>query len=164
VDAGFDEIVAALDSAMVVVTTAAGDERDGCLVGFHSQCSIHPPRYAVWLSKANLTYRLASRASHLAVHAIGDADHDLADRFGGETGDEIDKLAGCEWTPGPGGAPLLAAASARIVGRITGISDDGFDHACFVIEPVEVSGRPPVRPLRLSDADDIVAGHDVDDR
>ena len=31
---------------MVVVTTAQGDERAGCLVGFHAQSSIEPPRYA----------------------------------------------------------------------------------------------------------------------
>ena len=43
-------IVAGLDAAMVVVTVAVGDERDGCLVGFHSQSSIDPRRYVVWLS------------------------------------------------------------------------------------------------------------------
>jgi len=160
---GFDEIVAALDVAMVVATTAAGDDRNGCLVGFHSQCSIHPPRYAVWLSKANRTYRLASRASHLAVHALGDSDRDLAERFGGETGDHADKLAGCEWAPGPGGVPVLAGC-ASVVGRIVSITDDECDHACFVIEPVALAGQPPSAPLRLASVVAVEAGHDVDDR
>jgi len=48
----FDAIVADLESPAYVVTTAAGAERDGCLVGFASQCSIDPPRFVVWLSKA----------------------------------------------------------------------------------------------------------------
>ena len=39
----FDDLIAAMDGAMVVVTTAAGDDVGGCLVGFHAQCSIEPP-------------------------------------------------------------------------------------------------------------------------
>ena len=67
-DSEFDELVGSLGPAMVVVTTAAGGLRAGCLVGFHSQCSIEPRRYAVWLSKLNETYRVAQRAEMFAVH------------------------------------------------------------------------------------------------
>ena len=65
----FETIAKSFDPALVIVTTAAGDQRAGCVVGFHSQCSIDPLRYAVWLSKANLTYRVALLATHVAVHA-----------------------------------------------------------------------------------------------
>ena len=71
----FGALMGALDAPMAVVTTTAGGERGGCLIGFHAQSSIDPARYTVWLSKANHTYRLALRASHLAVHflaAVGD--------------------------------------------------------------------------------------------
>src|SRR4051812_45302563 len=105
--AAFDDLVAAFDGALVVVTTAAGDERAGCVVGFHCQSSIDPPHYAVWLSKANRTYRVALLADHLAVHALGQGDRDVAELFGGETGDEVDKFSRCEWSPGPDGVPLL---------------------------------------------------------
>ena len=47
---------------MFVVGAAADGDADACLVGFTSQCSIEPPRFAVFLSKANHTYELASRA------------------------------------------------------------------------------------------------------
>ena len=60
-----DDVVEHVDQALIVVTTAANDQRSGCLVGFHTQCSIEPFRYAVWLSKANLTYRVA-----LFAHAL----------------------------------------------------------------------------------------------
>ena len=46
--AGHDELdalMADLDGPMVIVTTAAGDARSGCLVGFHAQCGMEPPRY-----------------------------------------------------------------------------------------------------------------------
>ena len=64
VPGGFDALMAQLDQPLVVVTTAAGDERAGCVVGFHVQCSIEPRRVAVWLSKANHTFRVSLFASH----------------------------------------------------------------------------------------------------
>src|SRR5689334_11139698 len=64
----FDLIVADLDYPLFVVSAAAGDDADACLVGFTSQCSIEPRRFAVFLSKKNHTYEVAGRASVLIVH------------------------------------------------------------------------------------------------
>jgi len=61
----FEKLVSLLDYPMFVVTTRAGDESAGCLVGFASQVSIRPPRFIVGLSKCNHTYRVAEGASHL---------------------------------------------------------------------------------------------------
>jgi flavin reductase (DIM6/NTAB) family NADH-FMN oxidoreductase RutF len=160
----FDEILAELDGALVVVTTAAGDERAGCLVGFHCQCSIEPARYAVWLSKANHTFRVALHAEHLAVHVLTRDDHDLAARFGGSTGDDVDKFAGCAWTPGPGGVPLLDAVPRRVVARKHTLLDDGSDHVCLVLEPLAATGAGPFTPLRLADVDDVEPGHAAEER
>ncbi len=41
----FTTLMAALDSPLIVVTTADERERAGCLVGFHGQSSIEPQRY-----------------------------------------------------------------------------------------------------------------------
>ncbi|HEU4840852.1 MAG TPA: flavin reductase, partial [Ilumatobacteraceae bacterium] len=90
----FSSLSTSVDPAMVVVTVAHDGRRAGCLVGFHSQCSIEPLRYAVWLSKANHTYRVALLADWLGVHFLTADDHDLAERFGGATGDDTDKFAG----------------------------------------------------------------------
>ena len=155
-----DALVAEADPAMVVVTAADGDERDGCLVGFHVQASIDPRRYVVWLSRVNRTYRIAQRSSHLAVHAVGSDDHDLAELFGGTTGDEVDKLAAVEWAPGPGGVPLLAPLPVRFVGRVlTELDLPDADHVGFVLEPLPGETGDPEAPLRLSDANDIAPGH-----
>jgi flavin reductase (DIM6/NTAB) family NADH-FMN oxidoreductase RutF len=153
-----------MDPAMVVVTVAVDDERDGCLVGFHSQCSIDPPRYAVWLSRANRTFELAARASHLCVHLLGAEDHDLAALFGGETGDEVDKLAGCDWHPGPGGVPLLARCPSWFVGRIVDRPDDGGDHVAHVLEPIEAGAALSSAPLRLGAVTGIDPGHEATER
>ena len=168
VQAAFDAVVEQLDTAMLVVTVAADGERDGCLVGFHSQASIHPRRYVVWLSVANRTFRLATTATHLAVHALGAGDHHLAERFGGATADDpaVDKLDGLDWTAGPGGAPVLTDLRAHVVGRILGrVETPEGDHVGFVLDPVLASspgaGSPAGPPLRLSDASDIDPGHDA---
>ncbi|MEV7406075.1 flavin reductase family protein [Streptomyces sp. NPDC091267] len=155
---GFTDL---LDYPMYVVTTVADGERSGCLVGFASQCSLDPLRFAVWLSKANHTYPLAERASFLAVHLLGRHQGDLAALFGGETGDRIDKFAEVRWSPGPGDVPVLADALAWFVGRIEQRTEWG-DHVGFLLSPVESDAVTPAStglPLRLSDVRDVTPGH-----
>jgi flavin reductase (DIM6/NTAB) family NADH-FMN oxidoreductase RutF len=161
---GFDTVVARLDAGMVVVTAAADGEQDGCLVGFHSQVSIHPRRYVVWLSVKNRTFRLAEAATHLAVHSLGAEDHALAERFGGATADDegVDKLAGLTWSPGPGGAPELADLPVRFVGTVVAqVETPDGDHVGFLLDPLTAEGADgrPGPPLRQADVLDIDAGH-----
>jgi flavin reductase (DIM6/NTAB) family NADH-FMN oxidoreductase RutF len=103
----FDTVMAALDSPLIVVTTADQRERAGCLVEFQVQSSIEPRRYCVWLSKANYTYRVALQSSHLVIHFLTGDDLPLAGLFGTQTGDTVDKFAALLVDSGPGGAPVL---------------------------------------------------------
>jgi flavin reductase (DIM6/NTAB) family NADH-FMN oxidoreductase RutF len=161
----FDRLMTRLDPPMTIVTTVAGDQRAGCLVGFHSQAGMDPDTFAVWLSKANHTYAVAATAEHFAVHFLGAGDHDLARLFGTECGAEIDKFARCTWQSGPGGVPLLDRCPDRVVGTRHAVVDSGVDHVCFVLDPVEAStGSDPLTPLRLSDVDDLEPGHAADER
>ncbi|MFF8726808.1 flavin reductase family protein [Streptomyces sp. NPDC015171] len=156
--AGFFE---RLDPDMCVVTAVAGGERAGCLVGFASQCSIEPPRFAVWLSKANRTYRVARAARYLAVHLLTREQRDLAELFGGETGDQVDKFARADWREGPGGTAVLAGTAAWFVGTVLHRIDGG-DHVGHVLDPVHWGEGPDGPLLRLSDATTIEAGHPAD--
>jgi flavin reductase (DIM6/NTAB) family NADH-FMN oxidoreductase RutF len=135
--ASFPELVAQLDYAMFIVTTAAGEERAGCLIGFASQVSIHPPRFLAGLSVKNRTYRLARDAEVLIVHPVPEHAEDLAVLFGGNSGDHVDKFSQCEWTLGPGGAPVLAQLHSWFAGRVLERMDFG-DHVGFLLEPTEV--------------------------
>ncbi len=105
----FERIVAGIDSPMFVVTAFDGRERDGCLVGFATQCSIDPPRFLVCLSVKNRTTRIARNASVLAVHVLRDDQHAVAELFGGNTEDDatIDKFASIGWHDGPHSVPVL---------------------------------------------------------
>jgi flavin reductase (DIM6/NTAB) family NADH-FMN oxidoreductase RutF len=154
------DVLSRLDPAMLVVTVRAGDERSGCLVGFHAQSSIDPLRYEVRISKANHTFRVALAADVFTLHLLGEGDRALATLFGETTGDEIDKFARCAWREGTGGAPLLDDCATRVLARPVGYHDDGGDHVGFVVEPFEVHAPdPPWRPLRYSTVAELDAGH-----
>lgn len=164
-DDRFDAAVAELDTAMVVVATAAGGERSGCLVGFHCQASIDPLRYAVWISRANHTFGLIDECTHMTVHLVNaedDAQVALAIHFGSTTGDEIDKFAGLAVSDGPGAAPLLADLPDRFVGRKVAVLDAPGDHVGVLLEPVEAEAGTVEQTLRFSRVADVDAGHSAD--
>ncbi|MFJ9908429.1 flavin reductase family protein [Streptomyces sp. NPDC101152] len=147
-----------LDPDMCVVTATVGAERSGCLVGFFSQCSIRPVRFAVWLSKANHTYGLARRADCLAVHLLTREQHGQAALFGGRTGDRTDKFSRAAWREGYGGSAVLEDVAAWFVGTVESRVDGG-DHVGFVLTPVEWGSGSDGPLLRLGDVLDIDPGH-----
>ena len=160
----FGKLMSALDPALVVVTTAAAGERAGCLVSFHTQSSMAPHRYCVLLSKANHTYGVALRASHLAIHFLTAGDLPLAELFGGQTGDTVDKFAGLQVTLGPGDVPLLAQCPRWLAARRIAVLDDGGDHVTVLTEPVAGQADGPFTPLRVAEAGHIRPGHDARER
>lgn len=157
----FDELVGLLDYPMFVVTTRAGDDRAGCLVGFTSQVSIRPSRFLAGLSKKNYTYRVASRASHLAVHLLPRERREVARLFGSETGDRVDKFSRCAWHSGPDGLPILDDAVGWFAGRILNRFDVG-DHVGFLLQPV--GGHAPEQfgdLVTFADVRDLDPGHEA---
>lgn len=159
----FDRLVAAADTAMIGVVTEAGGEVGGCLVGFHCQCSIEPRRYAVWLSKANHTCRLAERAEYLSVHWLARHQVGVAERLGTVSADvDPAKMRHVPVTRDPDtGAPVLDEVHDRFVGRVVHRHDDG-DHVCFVVEPVSAVAPAQSSRLRLSQVAHLEAGHPAD--
>lgn len=155
------DFAAAVDDTVYVVTAASGGRRAGCLVGFASHCSIHPPRFVVWLSTANHTHGLAREARHLTVHVLGREQRALAELFGGETGDRIDKFARTAWRPGYDDSPVLSDVRVWFTGRIEAVLPGG-DHEGFVLSPVEQAeplNGSPAPHLRYGDVRDLDPGH-----
>jgi flavin reductase (DIM6/NTAB) family NADH-FMN oxidoreductase RutF len=134
IESQFQRFVGGLDYPLFVVTTAGAGERDGCLVGFATQCSIDPARYLVCISDKNRTYRVLQGAGAMAVHLVPDHAGHLVELFGGQTGDEVDKFARCEWSPGPDGLPLLRDCPSWFAGRILDRLPLG-DHVGHLLEP-----------------------------
>ena len=157
-DHAFAQLTQELDTPMFIATASAGGERSGCLVGFASQVSIHPARFLVCISVKNHTHRVAANADTIGVHIVPDEAGDLAELFGGRTGDEIDKFERAAWHPAPDGTPLLDDCPDRFVGRVTSTLDLG-DHTGFVLEPVHAEYTGVRRQLSMQRAMAIDPGH-----
>ena len=155
----FEALSGRLNYPLFVVTAASEETREGCMIGFATQTSVHPGRFLACLSRKNRTYRLAQDTDALAVHLLPRGRADLAELFGGETGDEIDKFAQCEWHEGPRGLPILAGCPSWFAGAILSRHDLG-DHMGCLLEPIEARCEPG-ELLYFHDVKDIEPGHDA---
>jgi flavin reductase (DIM6/NTAB) family NADH-FMN oxidoreductase RutF len=144
----------------IVTAVGKGGERAGCLIGFATQCSIKPPRFLACISKVNRTFDVVTGADTVVVHFLGRAQLPLARLFGGETGDEVDKFELCDWTPGPGGVPVLDDAAGWLTGRVLERHDFG-DHVGLLLEPVGAEDRGGPLDLGFQDVKGIDPGHPV---
>lgn len=151
-------IVSGLDYPMVVVTAQSQDGPAGCLVGFTTQCSIHPPRYLVCLSDKNRTEHVASQADVLAVHFLAADAIELARTFGEQTTDDTDTFSRCQWHAGPRGAPILAACGQWFVGLILERRPLG-DHVAYVLQPIAANDSGPGAGLMFQQVKDLDPGH-----
>jgi flavin reductase (DIM6/NTAB) family NADH-FMN oxidoreductase RutF len=133
--AAFNALVGHLEYSMFIVTARTGDERLGCLVGFATQTSIDPARFLVCLSHVNRTYRRGRDSEFLGVHCVPADAEDLAELFGGRTGDEVDKFALVAWHDGPGGVPIIDRCRNWFVGHVLNRIEAG-DHDAFLLEPI----------------------------
>ena len=158
-DETFTSLMGELDYPMFIVTTAAEDgERSGCLIGFATQISIKPPRFLVGLSDKNRTYRVVQRAEHIAVHFVPADGKEMAELFGSETGDEVDKFERCAWHEGPAGVPVLDDLPNWFAGRILERVDGG-DHQALILEPVAAERVAEEEELTFHRAKRIEPGH-----
>lgn len=152
-----------LDTPMAIVTAAHAGRRSGCLVGFDTQCSFHPPRFLVCVSKNNHTYPLAEiQAEHeglLGVHLLSTPQHrPLARLFGEQTEDEIDKFAAVSWHSGPEDVPVLDDCPTWFAGRVAGRLDGG-DHVVYLLAPVAASRGHRVHQLGMQQLTHLKPGH-----
>jgi len=158
----FGRVCATLDVPMVIVTAFDGHERSGCLVGFHTQCSIAPHRWMVCISKKNHTYRIAGAARWLAVHFLRADQHALAELFGGISADGIaphEKFERCAWRAGPGGTPILDGCD-WIAGSILERIDAG-DHVAHLLDVSDAATEhAPAPQLGFLAVRAIRAGHE----
>ena len=154
------ELVSDLDYPMFIVTATNGREHAGCLIGFATQCSINPPRFLVCISDKNHTHGVVQRADAVVVHLVPAEADELAELFGSQTGDEIDKFERCAWHEGPAGAPVLDACENWFAGRILERLDAG-DHCALLLEPFEAHAGTGERPFTFHRARRIEPGHEA---
>jgi len=154
----FARLVASLDYPLYVVTTAVHGEPTGCLIGFATQCSIHPPRFLACISRKNHTFQLANLATAFAVHVVDAANRNIADIFGGETGDMVDKFAAARWHY-VDGVPVLDDCARWFTASVLERIDFG-DHVGHLLEPNQVGTGPGSDQLTFQQARGIEPGHE----
>jgi flavin reductase (DIM6/NTAB) family NADH-FMN oxidoreductase RutF len=156
----FEALVGDLEYPMFIVTARAGGEPLGCLVGFATQASIDPPRFLVCLSHKNRTFRRGRDAGVFGVHCVPERAGALAELFGGETGDEVDKFAGTDWREGPEGVPILSDCENWFVGRVVSRVDAG-DHDAYLLEPLAAQHGSGEAEFTFHRAKRIDPGHEA---
>jgi flavin reductase (DIM6/NTAB) family NADH-FMN oxidoreductase RutF len=154
----FLKLAGTLDYPLFIVTATDGERREGCVMGFATQTSFDPARFLACISRANRTYRLAAGVDALAVHLIPRDRVDLAELFGGETGDEVDKFERCDWHAGPRGLPILDGCPNWFAGDVRARLDLG-DHGGFLLDPFEAEFDPGAELLYFQQVKDIEPGH-----
>ena len=153
----FLRLAGSLDHPLLIVTAADAGRRDGCVVGFASQTSFAPPRFLAGLSRANRTFGLSAGVDALAVHLVPRGRRDLVELFGGETGDELDKFARCDWHAGPRGLPILDGCPSWFAGEICARLDLG-DHVGHLLAPF-AARHEPGEVLYFHEVKDLEPGH-----
>jgi flavin reductase (DIM6/NTAB) family NADH-FMN oxidoreductase RutF len=122
---------------------------------------MHPQRFLAGLSRNNHTCRVAARSDYLAVHVLERRHIGLAQLFGGETGDQINKFDRCSWHTGPEGMPILDDAVAWFVGKTLERIDLG-DHIGYLLEPVTGEAVESSEGLvSFPDVADLKPGHEA---
>jgi flavin reductase (DIM6/NTAB) family NADH-FMN oxidoreductase RutF len=114
----------------VTVITATGTDGKpyGLTCNSFASVSLNPPLVLWSLGMFSQGLSIFQNASHFAVNVLGASQRALATKFA--TPSE-DKFAGVEWTPGLGGAPILAGSVANFQCRAADRYYGG-DHVIFL--------------------------------
>jgi flavin reductase (DIM6/NTAB) family NADH-FMN oxidoreductase RutF len=96
-------------------------------------------------------------ANVLAVHVVEEEHRHVAELFGGETGDEVDKFARTSWRV-VDGVPVLDACDAWFTGSVLQRIDMG-DHMGFLLAPMETAPDVPASQLTFQQARGMDPGH-----
>ncbi len=88
-----------------VLTTAAGEERNGMIASWVSQVSYDPPLIMVALHPDRYSHALIEQSHVFALHLLGGDRKDFLQRFKGE--DVAGKFLSVKWFQGRTGCPVL---------------------------------------------------------
>ena len=114
----------------VTIITAVGSDGKpyGITCNSFASVSLNPPLVLWSLVLYSSSLSAFQDASHFAVNVLGMSQQELANKFAKSSDD---KFVGVEWTPGLGGAPLLAESVANFQCRSVNRYYGG-DHVIFL--------------------------------
>src|SRR5882762_7466386 len=116
-------------TGVTIITAVAPDGKPyGLTCNSFASVSLNPPLVLWSLGMFSQGLSIFQNASHFAVNVLGASQQALATKFAKSS---ENKFAGIEWTPGLGGAPLLANSVANFQCRAANRYYGG-DHVIFL--------------------------------
>ncbi len=94
----------------IITAIAANGKPYGLTCNSFASVSLNPPLVLWSLGMFSQGLNIFQNASHFAVNVLGASQQALANKFAKSS---EDKFVGVDWTPGLGGAPLLADSVAN---------------------------------------------------
>lgn len=145
-----DQILQSTDRELWLVTARAGGRAGGLIATCVVPASIVPdmPRVLVGLSKRHHTQELAAAGRAFVLHLLRADQHDLIERFGLQSGRDVDKFDGLDVVAGETGSPRLTAAAAWLECRIEAELDGG-DRVFYLAEVVDAGCATPPAPFLM---------------
>jgi len=134
-------------TGVTIITAVAADGKPyGLTCNSFASVSLNPPLVLWSLGMFSQGLSIFQDASHFAVNVLGASQEALASKFAKSSGD---KFIGVEWTPGLGGAPVLADSVASFQCRAANRYYGG-DHIIFLgaVEAYSYNRREPLLFVR----------------
>jgi len=139
----FRDALGTYATGVTIITAVAADGKPyGLTCNSFASVSLNPPLVLWSLGMFSQGLSVFQNASHFAVNVLGVSQQALASRFAKSS---EEKFADVKWTPGLGGAPLLADSVANFQCRAANRYYGG-DHVIFLgaVEAYSYNRREPL--------------------
>ncbi len=145
-----NEVFAALDPEIWIVTSAHGEQQSGLAATCVVRVSIVPdlPRVLVGISREHETWQTLNESGTFALHLISSKQLDWVWRFGLQSRRNVDKFDGLNIQFEETGAPILTDAPAWLDCRIEETFDIG-DRTLFLAEVLAGDSIAGIQPLTI---------------
>lgn len=135
-------------ASTVTVVTAPGDPPAGFTATSFTSVSLRPPLVSFCLGRTASSWPTVSRANHVVVHLLGQAQQELARTFAASGVDRF--AAPTEWRLGPYCVPVLAGTLGWLLCRVVERVSAG-DHTVVLAEPLLAEPGGADAPLLYHD-------------
>jgi len=136
---------------LYAVSCANEGEVNAFTANWLSQVSFDPPLVAVSIENNTKSLPMILRSRAFIVNVLRSGDRELAGQLGKSALKQPDKLSSVEYTPGPGGSPILRNALGWVACEVKHTIEAG-DSTLVIAEVVEVGMQGEGQPLTMNEA------------
>lgn len=136
---------------LYAISCANEGEVNAFTANWLSQVSFEPPLVAVSIENDAKSLPMILRSRSFLINVYRSGDRELAGKLGKSALKHPEKLSEVEYTPGPGGAPILHDALAWVACQVKNTVEAG-DSTLVVAEVVEVGMQGEGQSLTMHEA------------